>query len=429
MAANGPHIAIVGAGIGGLTLALALRERGITAELYEQAPELREVGAAVGLSANATRLLGRLGLGAELAACSAEPTELVYRHWQDGRRITAHPAGAAYRAQYGAPYYGVHRAAFQRVLGTAWGTEGLHLGTAVRGIAEADGSQDGGSGDGTGGMRLELADGRSVRADLVVGADGVHSTVRRWVTAEDAVAYSGTSGFRGLVPAEAMPSLPDPEAIQFWMGPGAHVLHYPIDSAGTVNFLAVVEGPQRWTADTWRADAAPGELLAAFEGWHPAMAEMLAGAPQSARWGLFGQGPLRSWSRGRAVLIGDAAHAMLPHHGQGANQTIEDAVALANCLADAGDRADGRPADAYSAALRRYERLRRVRTRQVQRSSWVTSALLHLPDGPDARSRDRKLASVPEDFGWIHAYDVGLTAPRDTAAAGTPSAPADQAPA
>ncbi|MFI9029439.1 FAD-dependent monooxygenase [Streptomyces sp. NPDC053560] len=395
MGANGPNIAIVGAGIGGLTLALALRARGIDAEIHEQATELREVGAAVALSANATRLLARLGLDARLTAAGAEPTELVHRHWKDGRRIAAHPVGAAYRTRFGGPYLGVHRAAFQRVLGDAWGSERLHLGTAVSGVTE---DPEGGDG-----VRLEFADGRSTRADLVVGADGVHSTVRRRVTDEDVTAYSGTSGFRGLVPAGAMPSLPDPGAIQFWMGPGAHVLHYPIDSAGTVNFLAVVEGPDRWAEDTWRTEAAPGELLAAFEGWHPAIIEMLSGAPQSARWGLFGQTPLRRWSRGRAALLGDAAHAMLPHHGQGANQTIEDAVTLADCLADA--RTAG-GSGAYDVALRRYERLRRVRTRQVQRSSWVTSGLLHLPDGPAAERRDRKLATVPADFGWIHAHDA-----------------------
>ncbi|WP_063726943.1 FAD-dependent monooxygenase [Streptomyces sp. RTd22] len=385
-----PRVAIVGAGIGGLTLGLFLRQRGIDAEIFERAEELKETGAAVALSANATRLLDELGLGSALAESSAVPTELVYRHWRDAHRVAAHPVGSAYREQYGAAYRGVHRAVFQTILSTAWGQDGLHLGARVRGLAE---ERDG--------MRLELDEGPGEgRFDLVVGADGVHSAVRRWVHAGEPAVYSGTSGFRGLVPAERVPSLPDPGAIQFWMGPGAHVLHYPIDRQGTINFLAVVRGPARWTADSWRAEAAPGELAAAFDGWHPAMAEMVTGAPQSDRWALFGQDPLRSWTRGRAVLLGDAAHAMLPHHGQGANQTIEDAATLADCLAEAGGPAN------YGSALSRYERLRRVRTRQVQRSSWVTSDLLHLPDGPAAERRDRKLATVPEDFGWIHAYDV-----------------------
>ncbi|MFD7503755.1 FAD-dependent monooxygenase [Streptomyces sp. NPDC059850] len=394
MTTAAPRVAIVGAGIGGLTLGLFLRQRGIDAEIFEQAEELKETGAAVALSANATRLLDELGLGAALAEASAVPTELVYRHWRDGHRVAAHPVGEVYRERYGGAYRGVHRAVFQTLLSTAWGEDGLHLGARVHGLAEEhDGMRDG--------MRLELDEGPGEdRFDLVVGADGVHSEVRRWVHDGEPAVYSGTSGFRGLVPAERVPSLPDPGAIQFWMGPGAHVLHYPIDRDGTINFLAVVRGPARWTAGSWRTEAAPGELAAAFDGWHPAMAEMVTGAPQSDRWALFGQDPLRSWTRGRAVLLGDAAHAMLPHHGQGANQTIEDAATLADCLAGA----DG--PQAYGSALSRYERLRRARTRQVQRSSWVTSDLLHLPDGPAAQRRDRELATVPEDFGWIHAYDV-----------------------
>jgi salicylate hydroxylase len=388
MGAPTPRVAIAGAGIGGLTLALALRQRGVDAEIFEQASELREVGAAVALSANATRLLAGLGLGTALDAISAEPTELVYRHWRSGGRVAAHPVGDWYRERFGGPYRGVHRAAFQGLLGEAWGTEGLHLGTPVRGVAEEPD-----------GVRLDLAGGGTARADVVVGADGAHSTVRRWLRGEGGVVYSGTSGFRGLVPAERVPSLPDPGAIQFWMGPGAHLLHYPLDAQGSINFLAVMDGPGEWAAGSWRAQAAPGELRAAFDGWHPAVVEMVTAVPQSDRWALFGQTPLRSWSRGRVVLVGDAAHTMLPHHGQGANQTIEDAVTLAACLADASP-------DDHAAAFGRYERLRRTRTRQVQRSSWVTSDVLHLPDGPAARRRDEKLASLPEDFGWIHAYDA-----------------------
>ena len=133
-----------------------------------------------------------------------------------------------------------------------------------------------------------------------------------------------------------------------------------------------------------------------MRGWHPAVREMVEAVPQSPRWGLFSLPPLTRWSKGRVVLLGDAAHAMLPHHGQGANQTIEDAAVLADCL---------RRTDDIPAALAAYERRRRGRTRQVQRSSWVTSALLHLPDGPDADARDHRLLDLVDDFSWIHAYD------------------------
>ena len=211
----------------------------------------------------------------------------------------------------------------------------------------------------------------------------------------DTPTYSGTSGFRGLVPRAALAQLPDPDAIQFWMGPGAHLLHYPIGDL--VNFLAVVDEPARWPWPGGSTEAATGELAAHFAGWHPAVVEMIAAVPQSPRWGLFALAPLTTWSRGRVVLLGDAAHAMLPHHGQGANQTIEDAAVLADCLAGAAD---------HRSAFRRYERLRRARTRQVQRSSWDASAALHLPDGPAARARDRTLPHIFDRFGWIHAHDA-----------------------
>jgi salicylate hydroxylase len=392
-----PRTAIVGAGIGGLTLALALRERGVPVEVFEQAGRLSEIGAAVALSANATRVLERLGVGERLATVSAEPTELILRHWRSGERVAAHPVGNGgwYRGRYGAPYYGVHRKDLQAILGAAWGTEGLYLGRALTDLE-----------DGPDGVRLTFADGTTAEAGVVVGADGIRSTVRRWLTGADETVFSGTSGFRGIVPVDRLPSLPDPAAIQFWMGPGAHLLHYAIGAdADQVNFLAVVEGPRRWADPTvWRADATDSEALAAFDGWHPAVTELVGSVSHRERWGLFGVRALDRWSRGRVVLLGDAAHGMLPHQGQGANQTIEDAALLAELLV--GDES---PASAFD----RYERLRRPRTRRVQGVSWLTNRILHLPDGAQARERDHGLAALPSTIGWIHEHDVlaGLRTP------------------
>lgn len=373
MATTDIDIAVIGGGIGGLALALALRARGVTVEVFEQADELREVGAAVALAANGSRVLQRLGLGDELTEVSTVPTALLYRNWRSGRRTAGHPVGEDYPRRFGAPFWGIHRADLQRALSAAWGTERLHLGRCLSNVTA-----------GPAGVDLEFSDGQSVRAGLVVGADGVRSTVRRYVSGDEPV-YSGTSGFRGLVPTAAVPSLPDPAAVQFWVGPRAHLLHYLVGD--TVNFLAVLDGPERWAFPTGQTEAAPGTLATAFAGWHPAVLEMITAVPQSPRWGLFALVPQHRWSRGRAVLLGDAAHAMLPHHGQGANQTIEDTAVLAHCLAEVG------PAG-HDAALRRYERLRRARTRAVQRASWDTSAALHLPDGPAALARDETLRGL-----------------------------------
>jgi salicylate hydroxylase len=404
------RIAIIGGGIGGLTLAIALRQRGIAAEIFEQAPEMIEIGAGIALAANSTRELRRLGVLDQITALSTEPIELIYRDWRDGHRIAAHPIrqDLQYQKRFDAPLLGVHRADLQRILSCAFGGAELHLGHQLANLVD--------QGDTIG---LEFANGRFVEADLVIGADGVRSVVRRFVTGGDDTVYSGTSAFRGIVPVNRLPSLPNPQALQFWMGPSAHLLHYVIGGSGdAVNFFAGVEGPSVWPhPDKWLAEIQPGEALAAFRGWHPAVTEMVGAVEHKVRWGLFSVRPLQHWCRGRAVLLGDAAHAMLPHHGQGANTTIEDAITLAELLASSPHRE-------LEAAVRHYQALRRARTRKIQRSSRVTNDLLHLPDGPALAGRDRRMTSFPDNFGWIHEFDALRAALKASQAAGAAEAAA-----
>jgi salicylate hydroxylase len=383
-------VAVVGGGIGGLVLAIALRRHGVDVAVFEQAGEHREIGAGVALSGNATRLLHRLGLEEALAEVATEPSELVFRRWDDGRVIAAHPVanGGWYRGAVGAPYYGVHRVDALRVLAGALEPGVVRLGR------RAAGARDGGDE-----ALVGFDGGETHRAHVVVGADGVHSVVRRHVAGADAAAlYSGTIGYRGLVPIEDLPSLPDATPLQFWAGPGRHLLHYSISGGRVVNFLAVVRQAE-WTRETWSEPCPVQDVVDAFDGWHPAVTEMVGALGDLTRWALHDHAPLDRWVDGRVALLGDAAHAMLPHQGQGANQTIEDAVLLADLLATAT------PEDAPE-ALRRYEALRRPRTRRVQRWSRMVADRMHLPDGPRARARDAGLATVPGDIGWIHAYDV-----------------------
>jgi salicylate hydroxylase len=359
--------------------------------VFEQAPELAEIGAAIALSANSIREFTRLGLLDQLAAASAIPTELIYRDWRTGDRIAAHPVAKDgwYVERMGAPYFGIHRADLQKVLSGAFGVGNIHLGCRLVNIVEQADS-----------AVLEFSNGRVEHADLVVGADGVRSTVRRWVTGADDAIYSGTSAFRGIVPVENLPSLPDPQAIQFWMGPDAHVLHYAIGGNGeAVNFFAVVETPKIWMNEGTVLEVGDDLPVGSFRGWHPAITEMIRAAASPIRWALFGVRPLLRWHRGRVVLIGDAAHGMLPHHGQGANTSIEDAFALAALLTEA-------KADDFEPVFSRYQAIRRGRTRKIQRSSWVTNTLLHLLDGPAIQARDDKMTRVVDDFSWIHEYDV-----------------------
>ena len=181
---------------------------------------------------------------------------------------------------------------------------------------------------------------------MVVGADGVHSVIRPHVAGPVRGRYSGTVGYRGLVPVEDMPSLPDPTPLQFWAGPGRHLLHYAIDGGRTVNFLAVVRVPE-WTNEAWMEECAVGDAVDAFAGWHPAVTEMVGATDVGARWALHDLAPLERWHTDRVVLMGDAAHAMVPHQGQGANQTIEDAIVARRLPRRPRRRSDG------AAALRR----------------------------------------------------------------------------
>lgn len=388
---SGMKVAIVGGGIGGLVLGLALREHGVSFELYEQADELREIGAAVALSANGTRELRRLGVGEEVEAVSVTPSALVIRRWDTGEVIADHAMGrdGAYEAAFGAPYYGVHRVALLEALAGRLGRDDVSLGRRCVGLEERPS-----------GVELHFADGSSATADLVVGADGVHSRIRPHVAGAVRGRFSGTVGYRGLVPVAQMPSLPDPTPLQFWAGPGRHLLHYAIDGGRTVNFLAVVRAAA-WTNDAWMEECPVSDVVDAFAGWHPAVSEMVGATGDGARWALHDLAPLERWHTDRTVLLGDAAHAMVPHQGQGANQTIEDAVVLADCLAGAA----GTTA-APEATLRRYAERRSGRTAAVQHLSRHTADLMHVPDGPEVPGRDARFADLYTDLAWIHSHDA-----------------------
>lgn len=383
------RIAVVGAGIGGLTLALALRQKGIACTLYEAAAELREVGAAVGLSAASTRYyIDELGLEQELAERWYEVQALVFRDGRDGRTVAEHRFD--YRARYGAPWVGIHRADFQQVLSGAVGMDVIELNKRLVDIDDSGNE-----------AVLHFTDGSTATADLVIGADGARSTVRRLMLGYDDALYSGASAFRGIVPIEQMPSMPDPEAIQFWMGPGGHCLHYPMNAEGSHNFFLVERTPSPWPHKGWIAPTNDEEKLARFGDWDPAIVEMVSAVSCTERWALFHRPPLSRWSKGRITLLGDAAHAMVPHHGQGANTSVEDAIVLAEQLASGADLDDARA---------EYERLRRGRTRKIQYASITNADVLHLPDGPRTDERNARLADPrawDRHLDWIHGFRPG----------------------
>lgn len=395
------RIAIIGAGIGGLTLAIDLQRKGIDAQLYEQTSVLREVGAAVSLSANASRFYEeRFGLAEPLLSHGAEIDGLIYRDARTGEQIARLCSHEEYRRRFGASFIGIHRADLQAMLFSALDPESLHLSRRVESI------DDSGSA-----AVLRFADGDAVEADLVIGADGARSMTRRQLLGYDDARYSGCSAYRGIVAPELLPSLPDPEAIQFWMAPGGHLLHYPIGS-GDQNFFLVKREELPWAERSWVVPVEEGSHLARFDGWAEPVQEMIGAVPVTERWALFYRPPLTHWSRGRITLLGDAAHATVPHHGQGANQSIEDAIVLSDLLSASED---------WDAARVEYERRRRSRTRRVVDASLAVGEMLHLPDGRRAQERNARLAApgaFDRHLTWVHGFRADEQVPDSSGVAG-----------
>ncbi|MCE0767381.1 FAD-dependent oxidoreductase [Pseudonocardia kujensis] len=385
-------VAIVGAGISGLTAAVALHQRGQDVVVFEQADELVEIGAGLSVFANGLRVLERLGVAdAVYGAERSEPAEVVIRHWKTGDHIASQDLGrsSCYRREFGHPYLGVMRSHVQRALTNALPPDAIRLGHCLVGF-----NQD------RGGVELTWANGTATRADVLVAADGARSFVREALFG-DTTHYSGTSGFRGVVAANDVPSLATPQNGQYWVGPDAHLLHFPVDAANSrVCFLAVTESPRQWPGGkSWRVPCTNSEALEPFQDWHPAVTEMVGAVEHTERWGLFSIGPLARWGCGRVILLGDSAHGMLPHYGQGANQDIEDAYVLADILAHAQSESD------LEAALSTYEAARKAKATRVQEASWVASTCLHVCD-EEAPSRNARLAAVFRAARWMHSNDT-----------------------
>ncbi len=243
-------------------------------------------------------------------------------------------------------------------------------------------------------VELEFANGATTQADIVIGADGLRSAVREHVAGPDEAVFSAMSCFRGLVP-DRRGARRHQFGLTFFLGPNRHIVAYPVRGGESINFVAYLPDPE-WTLESWSAKTSTAEAVAVFEGWTDIVTTMLSHTEEIGRWALYDREPLRSWSTDRVTLLGDAAHPMLPHAGQGSNQAIEDAYVLAGLL-------DGqRPI----AALRRYEQIRRPRTRQIQLGSRANAACYQVPDGPLAAERNARLAALPDNVGWIHAYDA-----------------------
>ena len=340
------NVVIVGGGIGGLFAANALLAQGLRVAVYEQAPAIGEVGAGVFLTPNSVRHLQRIGLEPAVEEWGARvgPNSRYFRH--DGAPIA--PVQVTDSSGWNATF-GMHRADLVEMLASALPPGTVHTGHRCTGF-----DQDGKL------ARVSFANGASAEGDVVIAADGIHSELRPHVFAASQPVFSGSVAYRGLVPHERVPDWPT-DRWQMWLGKGRHFLAFPVRAGKLINYVGFVPTDEEMK-ESWSAPGDPEVLRQAFAGWDPRIAQLLQEVRMTFRWALYDREPLPVWTRQRLSLLGDAAHPMLPHLGQGANQSIEDGIALATILARA-DRATA------PQALLAYERLRRERVAQVQRGA------------------------------------------------------------
>ncbi|MFI7504890.1 FAD-dependent monooxygenase [Streptomyces sp. NPDC049687] len=384
----GPRIAILGGGIGGLAAAAFLRDKGFHSDVYEQAAALTEVGAGLVIAPNAARLLRRLGvLDRFIERAVQMEIGWEFRRWEDGTVLSAENLQDGCERLYGEHTYTAHRADLLNALTSAVPLDSLHLGRRCVSV-EFEGDQ----------AVLRFEDGDTVRPDILVGADGVHSRVRSAIVGPTQTTESGICAYRALVPAHKAPEFARRRAQTLWIGPDHHLVHYPVSGGDYVNLVAFAPAGAS-SVESWTATATLEELLDEFDGWDPRLVELIRSAETPGRWALLDREPLDDWNRGNATLLGDAAHPMFPFFAQGAAQAIEDGAVLALCLAED-------PASPL-AALGRYEEVRRRRTARLQEVSHGRSHINHLPDGPEQHARD--LAYSQADplgaNGWIYEYD------------------------
>ncbi|SDJ88470.1 MULTISPECIES: FAD-dependent monooxygenase [Bradyrhizobium] len=393
-------IVVAGAGIGGLTAALALAAKGFRVVVMEKAERLEEAGAGLQLSPNASRILVDLGLKPRLAGRAVTPESINIMSARAGGEIARLPLGEAASFRAGAPYWVIHRADLQAALQAAVNEHpdiDLRLGCQFEDVtAHAKG------------LTVVQRRGNARQQELAValiGADGIWSSVRHHLFPEVQPQFSGLIAWRGTLDATALPREYTSARVQLWMGSNAHLVAYPISGGRQINVVAVVPGT--WNRPGWSAPGEANDIKGAFASRWPATARMLVNAVDEwRRWALFTVPDFGEWSAGSIALLGDAAHAMLPFAAQGAGMAIEDAAVLAKALGDsAGDNTAGIPA-----ALKRYGKSRRARVLQVQRAARQQGRIYHLA-GPLALARDLAIKTMgPQRMlarqDWIYDWRV-----------------------
>jgi salicylate hydroxylase len=383
--ASNVRIAIVGGGLAGLAAANALKAFGIAAEVFEQAPQLGEIGAAVNTSPQAVKALQAIGLGEAIAAIGHRSPGMYTRNMQTGEFLEFNDRFKL-AERYGAPYYSFHRADLLDALASGLDRGAIHLGHRLAAVEE--GSER---------IGLVFDNGARVAAEYVIGADGVRSVLRHALYGDDNPTYTGQMVWRALLDAaDLSPDILEPAGHTQWVGPGCHFLAYHIRRGKLVN-IVTQQDTDKWVEEGWSTPGDPQEMRASFPNPEPRLEKLLSLVAKCSKWGLFTRPLTQNWGRGRIQLIGDAAHAMLPNAGQGACQAFEDSYVLGRWLDACGD-----PAEAFA----NFRRVRIPRVHGVQRLSLSNARFKHMRD---AAAQKQSIAtgtgSVHGNSHWVWAYD------------------------
>ena len=389
-----PRVIVVGGGIGGLFVAKALPTHGLEAAVYEQAPELGEIGAGVYLTPNSVRQLQRVGLAGEVERWGARVGPASHYFRADGTPIA--PVQVTDSSGWNANF-GMHRADFVDLLAKSLPAGTVNSGHRCVGFEQAGEK-----------AHVTFANGATAEADIVVGADGIHSELRPYVFPPSQPVFHGSVAYRGTVPHERVPDWPN-ERWQMWLGQGKHFLVFPLRAGKIINYVGFVPADEEMK-ESWSAPGDPDVLRAEFAGWDLRIENLLTKVEKTFRWALYDREPMPSWTKGRLTLLGDAAHPMLPHLGQGANQAIEDGMALATILSHV-DNARA------PEALRAYERLRRERVAEVQRGA-RQNGMRYDSAYADIAKRDAELRAHTEFRKALYDFDVVPEAERVAASLG-----------
>ena len=389
-----PRVVIVGGGIGGLAAALAFERQRAEVIVCEQAPKLSEIGAGIGLAPNAIKALRALGLEDKIKAAAYASKFAVIRSWKDGREISRAYQGD-YPEKFGAPSVTIHRADLLGLLADALQTSDIRVGLRCIGVEPR-----------ASGTVACFADGSEIEADLVVGADGIHSKVRESLFGADAPRFTGCVCYRGMAPVKAVPRDINTDDVTLWMGPRGHVVHYRVRHGELLNIVAHVDS-DAWTEESWTHECDVAEVIATYGRWNSALTRVFPASARWYKWALYDRDPPPRWSKGRATLLGDSAHAMLPYLGQGAAMAIEDACVLAGAVSRSGDDIE--------AALAVYEKLRQPRAREAVLGSRARARDNHLTSPLARLQRDLHYAwrkrfggdQTVFQAGRLYDYDAG----------------------